>query len=121
MLTMLGILTTVTPLSTAFFSNSIFQDFQDSPYDEEDTRSSEEYMNDLEMEFHERALLAKSTRFFKKGPQRFSNAKETDKTECYKCAKYKKIKAKLALLSSSASSSKSAQVGNQGLVAEAYE
>ncbi|GJZ96112.1 hypothetical protein Tco_0668446 [Tanacetum coccineum] len=42
-------------------------DFQDSPYDEEDTRSSQEYMNDLEMEFHERALLAKSKRFFKKG------------------------------------------------------
>nr|GEU71885.1 retrovirus-related Pol polyprotein from transposon TNT 1-94 [Tanacetum cinerariifolium] len=38
---------------------------------EEDTRSSEVYMNDLEMEFHERALLAKSKRFFNKGPQRF--------------------------------------------------
>ncbi|GJY05976.1 hypothetical protein Tco_0371916 [Tanacetum coccineum] len=29
-----------TPLSTAFFSSFIFQDFQDSPDDEEDTRSS---------------------------------------------------------------------------------
>ncbi|GJX75857.1 hypothetical protein Tco_0322668 [Tanacetum coccineum] len=61
------------------------QGFQDSPDDEEDTRSSEEYMNDLEIEFHERALLAKLTRFFKKCPQRFSNAKATDKTKCYKC------------------------------------
>ncbi|GJU79325.1 hypothetical protein Tco_1276395 [Tanacetum coccineum] len=35
-------------------------DFQDSFDDEEYTRSSQEYMNDLEMKFHERALLAKS-------------------------------------------------------------
>ncbi|GJZ74061.1 hypothetical protein Tco_0638207, partial [Tanacetum coccineum] len=35
-------------LSTAFISTSIVQDFQDSPDDEEDTRSSLEYMNDLE-------------------------------------------------------------------------
>ncbi|GJW69907.1 proteasome subunit alpha type-5 [Tanacetum coccineum] len=32
----------------------------DSLDDEEDTRSSQEYMNDLEIKFHERALLAKS-------------------------------------------------------------
>ncbi|GKC94168.1 hypothetical protein Tco_1159610 [Tanacetum coccineum] len=50
-------------------------DFQVSPDDEEDTRSSQEYMNDLEMEFHERALLAKSKRFFKKGTQRLNGAK----------------------------------------------
>ncbi|GKF70129.1 hypothetical protein Tco_0203186, partial [Tanacetum coccineum] len=74
-------------------------DFQDSPDDEEDTRSSQEYMNDLEIKFHERALLAKSKRLFKK-------------------AKYNKVKAKLALLSSGASTSKSSQVRNQGLVVE---
>nr|GEU98491.1 hypothetical protein [Tanacetum cinerariifolium] len=34
------------------------KDFQDNPDDEEDTKSSHEYMNDLEMEFHERTLLA---------------------------------------------------------------
>nr|GEU61719.1 retrovirus-related Pol polyprotein from transposon TNT 1-94 [Tanacetum cinerariifolium] len=58
-------LVSATPPSTAFFSNSIIQDFQDSPDDEEDTRSSQEYMNDLEEEFQERAFLAKSERFFK--------------------------------------------------------
>nr|GEY51847.1 retrovirus-related Pol polyprotein from transposon TNT 1-94 [Tanacetum cinerariifolium] len=58
-----------TPLSTAFFSTSIVQDFQDSPDDEEDPRSSQEYMNDLEEEYQARALLAKSKRFFKKGTQ----------------------------------------------------
>ncbi|GJY01402.1 retrovirus-related pol polyprotein from transposon TNT 1-94 [Tanacetum coccineum] len=62
-------------------------DFQDSPDDEEDTRSSQEYMNDLEEEYQVRALLAKSKRFFKKGTQRFSSAKATDQTECYKCGK----------------------------------
>ncbi|GJV39654.1 putative reverse transcriptase domain, ribonuclease H-like domain, aspartic peptidase domain protein [Tanacetum coccineum] len=44
-------------------------------------------VNDLEEEYQARALLAKSKRFFKKGTQRFSNAKETDQTECHKCGK----------------------------------
>ncbi|GJU82199.1 retrovirus-related pol polyprotein from transposon TNT 1-94 [Tanacetum coccineum] len=43
------------------------EDFQDSPDDEEDTRSSHEYLNDLEEEYQARALLAKFKRFFKKG------------------------------------------------------
>ncbi|GKA24830.1 hypothetical protein Tco_0710863, partial [Tanacetum coccineum] len=47
-------------------------DFQDSPDDKEDTRSSQEYLNGLEEEYQVRALLAKSKRFFKKGSQRFS-------------------------------------------------
>ncbi|GJZ05556.1 hypothetical protein Tco_0539349 [Tanacetum coccineum] len=72
-------LVSATPLSTAFFSTSIVQDFQDSPDDEEDTRSSQEYIT--------RALLAKSKRFFKKGTQRFSSAKATDQTECHKYGK----------------------------------
>ncbi|GKD70933.1 hypothetical protein Tco_1325023, partial [Tanacetum coccineum] len=80
-------LVSATPLSTAFFSTSIVQDFQDSPDDEEDTRSSQEYLNDLEEEYQARALLAKSKRFFKKDTQRFSSAKSTDQTECHKCSK----------------------------------
>ncbi|GKF18638.1 retrovirus-related pol polyprotein from transposon TNT 1-94 [Tanacetum coccineum] len=76
-----------TPLSTAFFSTSIVQDFQDSPDDEENTRSGQGYMNDLEKEYQARALLAKSKRFFKKGTQRFSSARATDQTECHKCGK----------------------------------
>ncbi|GJX03473.1 hypothetical protein Tco_0189389 [Tanacetum coccineum] len=51
---------------------------QDSPDDEEDTRSSQEYLNDLEEEYQERTLLAKSKRFFKKGSQRLSSAKATN-------------------------------------------
>ncbi|GJW26925.1 retrovirus-related pol polyprotein from transposon TNT 1-94 [Tanacetum coccineum] len=76
-----------TPLSTAFFSTSIVQDFKDSPDDEEDTRSSHEYVNDLEEEYQAKVLLAKSKRFFKKGTQRFNSAKATDQTECHKCGK----------------------------------
>ncbi|GJV89542.1 retrovirus-related pol polyprotein from transposon TNT 1-94 [Tanacetum coccineum] len=91
-----------TPLSTAFFSSSIVQEFQDSPDDEEDTRSSHEYLNDLEEEYQAIALLAKSKIFFKK-------------------AEYNKVKAKIALLSLSASASKSSKVKNKGLIAEAYE
>ncbi|GKE05833.1 hypothetical protein Tco_1397851 [Tanacetum coccineum] len=59
-------LVSTTPLSIVFFSTSIIQDFQDSPNDEEDIRSSHEYLNDLEAEYQARALLAKSKRFFKK-------------------------------------------------------
>ncbi|GJV71728.1 hypothetical protein Tco_1491723 [Tanacetum coccineum] len=80
-------LVSATPLSTAFFSTSIVQDIQDSLDDEEDTRSNQEYLNDLEEEYQARALLAKSKRFFKKGTQRFSSAKATDQTECHKCGK----------------------------------
>nr|GFA29197.1 hypothetical protein [Tanacetum cinerariifolium] len=62
-------------------------EFQDSPDNEEDTRSSHEYLNDLEEEYQARALLAKSKRFFKKGTQRFNSAKATDQTECHKYGK----------------------------------
>nr|GEZ73833.1 hypothetical protein [Tanacetum cinerariifolium] len=41
-------------------------DFQDSPDDEEDIKSSHEYQNDLEKEYQAITLLAKSKRFFKK-------------------------------------------------------
>nr|GEZ63684.1 retrovirus-related Pol polyprotein from transposon TNT 1-94 [Tanacetum cinerariifolium] len=38
-----------------------------------DIRSSQEYMNDLEMDFHERTLLAKSRKFFKKDEEEVSS------------------------------------------------
>ncbi|GJT86057.1 retrovirus-related pol polyprotein from transposon TNT 1-94 [Tanacetum coccineum] len=80
-------LVSATPLSTAFLSTSIVKDFQDSPDDEEDVRSSQVYKIDLEEEYQARALLAKSKRFLKKGTQRFSSAKTTDQTECHKCGR----------------------------------
>ncbi|GKB16112.1 hypothetical protein Tco_0850035 [Tanacetum coccineum] len=126
-------LVSATPLSTTvpFFSSSIVWDFQDIPDDEEDTRSSQEYLNDLEEEYQARALLAKSKRFFKK----FSTSQSPFQTKPFsspQCkpelrptkdfeAKYNKVKAKLALLSSSASASKTHMIKNKGLIAEAYE
>nr|GEW14371.1 retrovirus-related Pol polyprotein from transposon TNT 1-94 [Tanacetum cinerariifolium] len=62
-------------------------DFQDSLGDEEDTKSSHEYLNDLKEEYQTRSLLAKSKRFFKKGIQRFTSAKATDQIKCHKCCK----------------------------------
>nr|GEY23394.1 retrovirus-related Pol polyprotein from transposon TNT 1-94 [Tanacetum cinerariifolium] len=62
-------------------------DFQDSLNDVEDTRSNQKYLNDLEEEYQDRDLLAKSKRFFKKGSQRFSSAKATKDTQCYKCGR----------------------------------
>ncbi|GJT10266.1 hypothetical protein Tco_0857308 [Tanacetum coccineum] len=123
-------LVSATPLSIAFFSTSIVQDFQDSHDDEKDTRSSHEYLNDLEEDYQARALLAKSKRFFKKVPsyqspfQRKPLSSSHHKPELRPTkdfeAKYNKVKAKLALLSSSASASKSATVKNKCLIAEAY-
>ncbi|GKC59167.1 hypothetical protein Tco_1086765 [Tanacetum coccineum] len=103
----------------------------DSFNDEEYTRRSQEYMNDLEMKFHERALLAKSKRFFKWAPfqnnpqPKFISSFHQHKpglrpTKDFE-AKYNKVKAKLAFLSVGTSASKSSQVKNQGLIVEAYE
>ncbi|GJU89756.1 hypothetical protein Tco_1302179 [Tanacetum coccineum] len=104
-------LVSATPLSTAFFSSSIVQDFQDSHDDEEDTR--QEYINDLEEEYQARALLAKS----KSSPQ---HKPELRPTKDFK-DKYNKVQAKLALLSSSASAFKASMVKNKGPIVEAYE
>nr|GEV44192.1 hypothetical protein [Tanacetum cinerariifolium] len=104
-----------TAISTAFFSNNVVQDFQENYDDEVDERSSEENLRDLDIEFHERALLENSKCFIKRR-NNFSSQKENENTECFKCGKkssssqaiskvqkyykaeYKKMKAKLALL-----------------------
>nr|GEU71947.1 retrovirus-related Pol polyprotein from transposon TNT 1-94 [Tanacetum cinerariifolium] len=56
-------------ISTAFFSNNVIQAFQENSDDEVDERSSEEYLRDLEIEYHERALLANSKRKFLKSSE----------------------------------------------------
>ncbi|GJZ63159.1 hypothetical protein Tco_0619580 [Tanacetum coccineum] len=75
-------LVSATPLSTAFISTSIVQDFQDSPDDEEDTRSSHEYLNDLEEEYQARALLAKSKSIMQ---HNFASHKVNELTQLYQC------------------------------------
>ncbi|GJZ63377.1 hypothetical protein Tco_0619798 [Tanacetum coccineum] len=99
-----------TPISTAFFSNNVIQNFQENSDDEVDERTSEEYLRDLDIKYHERALLANS-----KHDQKFQKD--------YK-AEYKKMKAKLALLEASPLSSqnpKTFQPKNKGLVAETFD
>nr|GEU65904.1 copia protein [Tanacetum cinerariifolium] len=99
--------------------------------DKDDTRSSHEYLNDLEEEYQARALLAKSKRFFKKvstyqspfHPKTLNSLQhkpELRPTEDFE-AKYNKVKAKLALLSSRSSASKASMIKNKGLIPEPYE
>ncbi|GKD60111.1 hypothetical protein Tco_1297620 [Tanacetum coccineum] len=68
-------LVSATPLSIAFLSTFIVQDFHDSPDDEEDTRSNQEYLTDLKEKYQAIALLAKSKRFFKKGYSKVQQCK----------------------------------------------
>nr|GEX51767.1 retrovirus-related Pol polyprotein from transposon TNT 1-94 [Tanacetum cinerariifolium] len=98
--------------------NQMNSDFQDSPDDEEDTRSSHKYLNDLEEEYEERALLEKSKKILQ---ERYSKHKPKLRPTKDFEAKYNKVKAKLALLSSSSSTSKASMVKNKSLIAEAYE
>lgn len=77
---------TSSPISTAFYSNDVVHDFQDGSNDEVDERTCEENLNDLQIEFHERALLANSGRFIKRNTN-FSNSKANDNSECFKCGK----------------------------------
>ncbi|GJZ83341.1 retrovirus-related pol polyprotein from transposon TNT 1-94 [Tanacetum coccineum] len=120
-----------TLISTAFFSNNVIQDFQENSDDE-----SEEYLRDLDIEHHERALLENSKRFIKRRND-FSGQKANENTKCYKCgnkadqkfqkdykAEYKKMKAKLVILEASPSSSqnpKTFQPNNKGLVAKTFD
>ncbi|GJZ33483.1 hypothetical protein Tco_0578919 [Tanacetum coccineum] len=74
-----------TIISTAFFSNNVIQDFQENSIDEVDERSSDEYLRDLDIEYHKRAFLANSKRFIKRR-NNFSGQKANENTECYKCS-----------------------------------
>ncbi|GJW79949.1 hypothetical protein Tco_0143924 [Tanacetum coccineum] len=61
----------------------LWEDFQENS-DEVDERTSEEYLRDLDIEYHERVLLANSKRFIKRR-NNFSGQKANENTECYKC------------------------------------
>ncbi|GJU87077.1 retrovirus-related pol polyprotein from transposon TNT 1-94 [Tanacetum coccineum] len=54
-----------TSIYTAFFSNNVIQDFQENSDDKVDERTSDEYLKDLDIEYHEIALLANSKCFIK--------------------------------------------------------
>nr|GEW55418.1 hypothetical protein [Tanacetum cinerariifolium] len=122
-------------------------DFQDSLDDEEDTRSSHEYQNDLEEQYQghfardcyqtdchkcgkkghfARDCWSKTSVPSYQSPfqlKLFLSSKNEPKPRQTKEfeAKYHKVKAKLALLSSSASTSSSSSGKNKGLIVETYD
>ncbi|GJV37797.1 hypothetical protein Tco_1379914 [Tanacetum coccineum] len=73
--------------SKALISNNQFQD-NDSDV-EEDLRSSSEFITDLNVEYHERALLANQKRFYKRSGRVGSVKKPVDKSNeiCFACGK----------------------------------
>ncbi|GKA23523.1 retrovirus-related pol polyprotein from transposon TNT 1-94, partial [Tanacetum coccineum] len=68
-------------------SNTYLQD-NDSDV-KEDTRSSSEFLADLNVEFHDRALLANRKRFYKRSGRVGSAKKPMDKSNetCFSCGK----------------------------------
>nr|GEX62431.1 retrovirus-related Pol polyprotein from transposon TNT 1-94 [Tanacetum cinerariifolium] len=88
--------------------------FEENSDDEVDERSSEEYLRDLDIEFHERALLSSQNSISQADPKIQKDYK----------AEYQKIKAKLALLEANPSTShnpKTFQPKNKGLVDETFD
>ncbi|GJQ89141.1 retrovirus-related pol polyprotein from transposon TNT 1-94 [Tanacetum coccineum] len=73
--------------SKALISNTPFQD-SDSDV-EEDQRTNNEFMADLNAEYHERALLENQKRFYKRSGRVGSARKPIDKTKetCFACGK----------------------------------
>ncbi|GKG45593.1 hypothetical protein Tco_0498039, partial [Tanacetum coccineum] len=73
--------------SKALISNTHLQD-SDSDV-EENTKSSSEFLADLNAEFHDRALLANQKRFYKRFGRVVSAKKPMDKSNetCFACGK----------------------------------
>ncbi|GKA88027.1 hypothetical protein Tco_0809791 [Tanacetum coccineum] len=123
-----------TPISIAFFSNNVIQDFQENYDDKVDERTSEEYLRDLDVKFHERAFLANSKlskgfqpKFTPKlihSSQQTQNSQPEPKIQKDYNTEYKKMKDKRALLEASPSTSqnpKTSQSKNKGLVGETFD
>nr|GEU48189.1 hypothetical protein [Tanacetum cinerariifolium] len=114
------ILVSATLLSTAFFFTSIVQDFQDSPDDEEDTRSNQEKGHFPRDCFLKTSVPSYQSPFQTKLLKSFEQKPALKHTKYFE-AKYNKVKANLALLSFSASASNSYLSKNKGLHAKKYE
>ncbi|GJU39122.1 hypothetical protein Tco_1192079 [Tanacetum coccineum] len=117
-----------TAISTAFFSNNVIQDFQENSDDEVDERSSEEYLKDLDIEFHERALLANSKCHFAKDCLSKTSEPSYKSSVSGFCSKgfQPKFTPKLIQFSQSSTSPSTSQTPktfqpkNKGLVAETF-
>ncbi|GKC56065.1 retrovirus-related pol polyprotein from transposon TNT 1-94, partial [Tanacetum coccineum] len=75
------------PSSKALISNTQFQDSESDV--EEDQRTNNEFMADLNAEYHKRALLVNQKRFYKRSGRVGSARKPIDKTKetCFTCGK----------------------------------
>ncbi|GJS14761.1 hypothetical protein Tco_0409233 [Tanacetum coccineum] len=118
------------PISTAFFSNNIVQDFQENSNDEADERYSEEYLRDLDLESPmSNSSMSKGfqPKFIPKliqSSQHAQSSQSEPKVQKDYKSEYKKMKAKLAFLEASPSTSqapKTFQSKNKGLVAETFD
>nr|GEU75625.1 retrovirus-related Pol polyprotein from transposon TNT 1-94 [Tanacetum cinerariifolium] len=70
-----------TPISSALFSNNVVHNFKESSSDEKDERSREEYLRDLDLEFHERALLASTWKTFEGNTRNLGSILEETRQE----------------------------------------
>nr|GEZ94139.1 hypothetical protein [Tanacetum cinerariifolium] len=95
-------------------------DFQDSPKDEEDTRSSHKTGHFARDYFAKTLVPSYQSLFHIKQVSSSMHKPELRPTKDSK-AKYNKVKAKLAFFSSNTSPSKSTMVNNKGLIVKAYE
>ncbi|GJV97556.1 retrovirus-related pol polyprotein from transposon TNT 1-94 [Tanacetum coccineum] len=98
---------------------------------EEDQRSSSEFLADLNVEFHERALLANQKRFYKRSRRVGFQKKPMDKTNetCFACGKlghfqkefkYKGLKAEIAVLTKKIDAMNKG-MSAKGLVVESFD
>nr|GEW25428.1 ribonuclease H-like domain-containing protein [Tanacetum cinerariifolium] len=92
---------------------------------EEDTRSSSEFFADLNVEFHDRALLTNQKRIYKRTRRVGSAKKILDKINetcfaCGKLGKYKDLKAKIAILTKRIDIMFKGK-SEKGLVAESFD
>ncbi|GJT12318.1 retrovirus-related pol polyprotein from transposon TNT 1-94 [Tanacetum coccineum] len=92
------------PISTAFFSNNIVQEFRENSDDEADERSSEEYLRDLDLEspmsnsFVSKGFQPKFVPKLIQSSQHAQSSQSEPKVQKDYKSEHKKMKAKLALL-----------------------
>ncbi|GJZ48068.1 hypothetical protein Tco_0601900 [Tanacetum coccineum] len=100
--------------------------FQDSDSDvKEDLRSSSEFITDLNIEYHERALLENQKRFYNRSGRVGSARKTIDKSKetCFTCGKqgkYKGLKSEIVVLTKKIDALSKGK-SEKGLVAKSFD
>nr|GEU66563.1 retrovirus-related Pol polyprotein from transposon TNT 1-94 [Tanacetum cinerariifolium] len=86
-----------TAISTAFSSNNVIQDFQENFNDEIDKRSSEEYLRDLEIKFHDPSTFKTLNTFQPKNKCLVAETFDWDKEEVSNDKEVTEVKVLMAL------------------------